>query len=121
VVIIHGELPSFEKEQKIQKVGKHKGAMITIGTMAVGIGTDMPEINVVIIASSGKSTIRFLQRIGRGSRRTSASFLVIDFFDWFHPKLMDYSKSRMRTFNSEYKNPKELMQFIKATPDAALD
>lgn len=102
--IIHGEMGSYEKNNAVKKVGSTKGASICIGTMAVGLGTNMPEINAVILASGGKSTIRFLQRIGRGSRKTKSDkqFVVIDFFDWYHDTLIKHSKERVKTFEKEF-------------------
>ena len=102
--IIHGEMSSWEKSNNVKEVGETKGACISIGTMAVGIGTDMPNINAVILASGGKSSIRFLQRIGRGARKTSdgKDFLVIDFFDWYHETLIKHSKERQKIFQKEF-------------------
>ena len=102
--IIHGDMDTWEKNKNIKTVGETKGPCISIGTMAVGIGTDMPNINAVIIASGGKSSIRFLQRIGRGARKTNdeKDFLVIDFFDWYHETLIKHSKERQKIFEKEF-------------------
>lgn len=104
VITIHGEMSTFDKANAVKKVGETRGSCISIGTMAVGIGTNMPEINAVILASGGKSTIRFLQRIGRGSRRTASKqeFVVIDFFDWYHDTLLKHSRERVKTFEKEF-------------------
>jgi superfamily II DNA or RNA helicase len=104
VITIHGEMDSHEKNNKVKQVGEKKGSCISIGTMAVGIGTNMPEINAVVLASGGKSTIRFLQRIGRGSRKTASDkdFIVVDFFDWYHDTLIKHSKERVKTFEKEF-------------------
>lgn len=109
--IIFGEMCDWEKNDTIKKVGNHNGSLITIGTMAVGQGTDMPYVNAVIIASGGKSTIRFIQRIGRGSRKTTEDFMVIDFFDWFHETLIKHSIERQQTFKKEYEELSGLDHF----------
>lgn len=107
-LLIYGEMNSWEKEANIKEAGEHDGPLVTIGTMAVGEGTDMPAINAVIIASGGKSTIRFIQRIGRGTRKTEKDFIVIDFFDWYHDKLIEWSKARIKTFKQEFEELKGL-------------
>lgn len=109
--IIFGEMRDWEKNDTIKKVGNYNGSLITIGTMAVGQGTDMPYVNAVILASGGKSTIRFIQRIGRGSRKTTEDFMVIDFFDWFHETLIKHSIERQQTFKKEYEELSGLDHF----------
>lgn len=107
VDIIHGEIPRKVNEETIKKVGERTSG-ICIGTMSVGEGTDMPNISSVIIASGGKSSIRFLQRIGRGARKgteqNKTTFKVRDYFDWFHDKLMRHSMIRKDIFNKYFKN-----------------
>lgn len=107
VDVIHGEIPRLINQKTIERVGdREKG--ICIGTMSVGEGTDMPNLDSVILASGGKSSIRFLQRIGRGARKGTdqdkTNFKVRDYFDWFHVTLMRHSMARKRIFEDYYKN-----------------
>jgi superfamily II DNA or RNA helicase len=111
VVCIHGQLNSKEKHENIKKVAETKGSLISIGTMAVGEGTDMPNISAVILASGGKSSIRMIQRIGRGTRKTKEEFIVVDFWDWFNEILLKHSKERIKTFNEEYNELRNLDYF----------
>ena len=104
-ILIHGRRKNQENDENIKKVGENKDqGMISIGTMAIGEGTDMPYIDVVILASGGKSTIKLLQRIGRGARRPDGkdSFLIIDFQDWFNPILLKHSLARQKTVKEYY-------------------
>lgn len=101
VNIINGELPSPIKRERVKKAGS-ADSMITIGTMAVGIGTDMPNVDVVFLASGGKSSIRFLQRIGRGSRKTKPDFHIYDLWDWFNDRLLMHSKERFKIYKEEF-------------------
>lgn len=106
VDVVHGELPRKVNQVTIEKVGlRDRG--ICIGTMSVGEGTDMPNLDSVILASGGKSSIRFLQRIGRGARKGTGqdkrSFKVTDYFDWFHTTLMRHSIQRKNIFEKYYK------------------
>lgn len=107
-VTIHGEMPPQVKNRNKKIVGTSKEPMISIGTMAVGEGTDMPNINAVVLASGGRSTIRLIQRIGRGSRKTSLNFKVIDFKDNANPNLYDQFKDRYKTFMQEFEELNEL-------------
>lgn len=107
-ILIHGQKRKKENEKNVEKVGQFdpdEVGIISIGTMAVGEGTDMPNIDVVILASGGKSSIRFLQRIGRGMRRPEGKdrLLVIDFQDWFNPILMRHSNERQKTWTEYFK------------------
>ena len=71
----------------------------------------MPHVNAVILGSGGRSTIRLIQRIGRGTRKTTEDFMVIDFFDWYHPKLIEHSLQRRKTFKEEYEELSGLDHF----------
>ena len=106
VDIIHGELSSKTNYATIKAVGARTEG-ICIGTMSVGEGTDMPNLDCVIMASGGKSSIRFLQRIGRGARKGTSqdkiSFIVRDYFDWFHPTLLRHSLRRKNIFEDYFK------------------
>jgi len=106
VDVIHGLMPRRENNRTIEKVGQRtKG--ICLGTMSVGEGTDMPNLDVIILASGGKSSIRLLQRIGRGARLGTEfdkkEFLVIDYNDWFHPTLSRHAYKRKLIYNDYFK------------------
>lgn len=107
VDVIHGLLPKRDNNRTIDKVGQRtKG--ICLGTMSVGEGTDMPNLDVIILASGGKSSIRILQRIGRGARLgtelNKTSFMVIDYNDWFHPTLARHAMKRQFIYNDYFKD-----------------
>jgi superfamily II DNA or RNA helicase len=106
--VIHGQLNKKEKRAAKDKVAKSKKEIVSLGTMAVGEGSDMPQIDVVILAAGGKSSIRVLQRIGRGIRRTSSELIVIDFKDWYHPTLYKHFLKRVKAFYNEFEDPSEL-------------
>lgn len=105
--IIHGKLNKKNNDQTIMMVGERQTG-IALGTMSVGEGTDMPNLTVIILASGGKSSIRLIQRIGRGARLgvdlTKKSFKVYDFFDWFHPTLLRHSQLRKYIYEDYFKD-----------------
>lgn len=103
-LIIHGEQNPAINQKNIKNIGSSKGGLISIGTMAVGEGTDMPNISAIILASGGKASIRFLQRIGRGTRLTNGKteVIVVDFEDWFNPTLLKHFRARKNIFKKYF-------------------
>lgn len=108
VLIVHGQQNEKINNKNVKTIGDTSGPMISIGTMAVGEGTNMPNITAVILAGYGKASNRFLQRIGRGTRKlkTKNEVVVIDIEDWFNPTLMKHSKARQKTFK-KYFDPED--------------
>lgn len=107
VETIHGKLPRQHNRDMIKKVGERKSG-ICLGTWSVGEGTDMPQLTSIILASGGKSTIRLIQRIGRGARLgldfSKKTFKVFDFNDWFHDTLSRHSFIRKITYQNYVKD-----------------
>jgi superfamily II DNA or RNA helicase len=67
-------------------------------------GTDIPELKSVIIASSGKSIIATLQRIGRGMRMSEGkgnTFEVWDIEDAGIDSLSKHSRARRKAYEKE--------------------
>jgi superfamily II DNA or RNA helicase len=109
VVFISGLDSPKEKAEKISSLREHKGGFILIGTMAAGIGTDIPGIDKIISAATGKSSIRFIQRIGRGLRTNNIvgkQLEVFDFIDRWNAKAKKFSILRIETFRKVFKNCK---------------
>ena len=52
-----------------------------------------------------------IQRIGRGTRKTKEEFIVVDFWDWFNEILLKHSKERIKIFNEEYNELRNLDYF----------
>lgn len=104
VLIIHGEQKGGINDANIKKIGSCTTGLISIGTMAVGEGTDMPNISAIILGSGGKASIRFLQRIGRGTRLSNGKteVIVVDFEDWFNPTLLKHSRERKKIFTKYF-------------------
>ena len=97
-LIIHGQMDGEIKDANVEEVSFSAGGIISIATMAVGEGANLVNVDVIILASGGKGSIRFLQRIGRGMRKTEnkSTMIVIDFEDWFNPILAKHSRIRDR-------------------------
>jgi superfamily II DNA or RNA helicase len=103
-IVIHGQQDSEINDEYIAQVGSFTGPIVTIGTMSVGEGTDMPAISAVILAGAGQGSIRLLQRIGRGARIGFGKkyLLVYDMLDWFNVVLKRHSFERLKKFQKYY-------------------
>lgn len=102
--IVHSLLPEKEKDSAINHISNTEDACISIATMSIGEGADLVKVDAVILASGGKGSVRFLQRIGRGMRLSEgkSEVLVFDFNDWFNPTLSRHSKQRKSNFKKTY-------------------
>jgi superfamily II DNA or RNA helicase len=73
-----------------------------IATSILDQGVDMPSINVLTLAGGGESSIRTLQRVGRGIRRGETGKLtVVDFADFQNRHLLKHSLQRLRDYKAE--------------------
>ena len=65
-------------------------------------GVDIPELDALILAGSGKSSGRALQRIGRVIRlaKNKTKAIIVDFYDNCK-YLKDHSESRIKIYESE--------------------
>jgi superfamily II DNA or RNA helicase len=100
-LIIHGQMKTSLKDQNIDTVSHADTGIISIATMAVGEGANLINVDIVMLAGGGKSSTRFLQRLGRGIRKTKTKdeMILLDFNDWFNPTLMRHSRERKKTFH----------------------
>lgn len=102
---ISGNDSSAEKNRKIKALNESNEPFILVGTLAIGVGTDLPRINKVFIASGGKSSIRFMQWIGRGMRTAGEigkTLEVFMFMDAWNARAKSWSAARMRIFAKQY-------------------
>lgn len=75
---------------------------VILASQVFDIGVDIPKINALILAGSGKSKVRALQRIGRAIRKSPGKSIaaIIDFYD--NAKyLRDHSKARAKIYQME--------------------
>lgn len=77
---------------------------VLIASPVFGEGVDIPSVDVVVIADSGKSVINNTQKIGRGTRTNKGKkmrYLVIDVLDTTHKYLMDHSEKRIDIYDRQ--------------------
>jgi len=73
-----------------------------IATTILDQGVDMPSINVLILAGGGESSIKTLQRVGRGIRKgTTGKLVVVDFADFQNVHLLRHSLQRLKDYRDE--------------------
>lgn len=75
-----------------------------IASKIFDIGVDLPSLSGLVIASSGKSSVRALQRIGRVIRRYPGKkqAAILDFYDQA-PFLKEHAIERRKIYSSERK------------------
>ena len=78
----HGNNPKEENE-KIKNRLNNGTTKLVIATQVFGLGTNIPNVDCVVLGSVRKSYIDTIQKIGRGRRRISGKdkLIVIDSID----------------------------------------
>jgi superfamily II DNA or RNA helicase len=101
---IFGRERKAQKRKIIEETQTGEEPHIFIGTGAVGLGVDTKNINSVILADVRKSSVVVFQFIGRALRATTLSMeaTIINYIDWFHPKLKEHSLLRERMCGDYY-------------------
>lgn len=75
---------------------------ILIGTSHIYEGADIPNLDVIILASVGKGLRKYIQGVGRGLRRSKTGRYahIIDFTDHYDRVLSKHSHDRLDMFRS---------------------
>ena len=76
---------------------------VLIATSIMNEGIDMPNIDALVLAAGGKSSIRTLQRVGRGLRKGGNidRLEVVDFVDFQSKYLLEHSLQRFHDYRGE--------------------
>jgi len=101
VKFLDGAKSSKVRMQTIEDM-KNGDLDILIASKIFDQGVDIPELDALILAGSGKSSGRALQRIGRVIRRSTGKSraVVVEFFDNCK-YLREHSEARIKVYNSE--------------------
>lgn len=95
---VDGDDPDDVRRAAIDKF-KSGVVRVLFASDIFGTGLDIPEIDVLILAAGGKSTIDTKQRLGRGLRGNELQ--VYDFLDMHHKKLAQHAKERLQIYMNE--------------------
>lgn len=98
-----------DTNDRIKNMLNDRQVQLVIATSVFGIGTDIPNIDCVGIASARKSYIDTIQKIGRGRRRVEGknTLKVIDFVDnvrgkaKFNKHFYAHSIERLNTYKEK--------------------
>ena len=101
VKFLDGAKSSSNRLEAIQDMRNGKTEVL-IASKIFDQGVDIPELDALILAGSGKSSGRALQRIGRVIRKSKGKkkAIVVEFFDNCK-YLRDHSEARIKVYKSE--------------------
>ncbi len=112
VEFLDGQKSTKDRLSSIDKM-KSGELEVLVASKIFDQGVDIPQLDALVLAGSGKSTGRALQRIGRVIRKHPGKerAIVVEFFDNCK-YLRDHSEVRMSVYKTEpsfiIKNPKKL-------------
>lgn len=93
---------SKSKRMKYYEDFKSGKCMCMIASGIYDDSVDIPDIEVLINASGGKSEIATKQKLGRGLRNPGGKqLLMVDFWDRHHNILFRHSKRRKKSYEAE--------------------
>lgn len=97
----HGSTPDFIRKQNLEAFREDGGVLIA--TPIFDEGVDLPVINSLVLACSGKKERRILQRVGRALRKKEGENIVhiYDFWDWHNKFLSRHSYNRLKVYLTE--------------------
>ena len=98
---LHGTIKSKKRKEHIEKMRK-KEVGVTVATCIFDEGVDVRPLDTVLLAGSGKSSTRALQRIGRILRpfEGKKDAIAVDFNDNCK-YLRDHSAKRLKIYKTE--------------------
>lgn len=98
---ISGKEPSDVRQRALRDFEKGD-LQVLIATSILDEGVDIPCIDALVLAGGGKSSIKTLQRIGRGLRKgKSGQLIVVDTVDFQHRYLLEHSQQRITDYREE--------------------
>lgn len=113
---LYGDTPKEEREEKLNlfRQGKLKGL---IASRIFSEGIDIPNLDVLIIASGGNSDVKAVQRMGRVLRPFPGKekAIIVDFLDNHNFLLARHSEKRFQTYRKvlDIKEGTDLLDMIK--------
>jgi superfamily II DNA or RNA helicase len=104
--VVHGKMDNKEINYIKENLNNRK-INLCIATRVFSVGTDIPNVDCIVLGSVRKSEIDTLQKIGRGRRRTKHEhLLLIDCVDKVRDKKFNkyfygYSMQRMQIYREK--------------------
>lgn len=93
---------SLARREEIKEQLKNKELNVVLASTIFDQGVDAPSLSALVLAGSGKSLVRSIQRIGRILRKYEGkkNVAVIDFYDQ-ERYLKQHSKRRYEIYSQE--------------------
>lgn len=101
VVNSDNQIESIKVEESVLETYEREGGVL-IGSPVLDESIDLPSIDIVIIASAGRSIIKVIQKAGRGMRGSGVVY-VYDFIDLSHFYLKHQYRHRLKIYEEEMK------------------
>ena len=105
-VCLTGATSADDREDVRQQVNQKLASAVQniVTTTIFDESADLPNLHLVVIASGGLSTIKTIQRVGRGLRKKSKGknvVVIVDFIFYDNKYLAKHSLARLRQYISE--------------------
>lgn len=119
-VFFSGKTKSSERQEIIKRF--REGDLNCIVSTLLSEGVNLPEMDAIILAGGGKSTVLTIQRVGRALRITpdKDSAIIVDFLDKGR-YVSDHTANRLETYKKYYGKhcvlPSERFKKKKAIPE----
>lgn len=105
-VELNGSLTASEFKKAKEQIKNETSGYVMIGTQKVGRGTDIPNLDKMILAVNGKTSNKFIQKFGRVLRTLNSKKGEVEifmFFNWWNNVTMKHSQEVQRIFERYYK------------------
>ncbi len=101
VLFVNGSSPMDERTQALGMLDTQP--CVVIATVIFDEGVDVPGLDSIILAAGGASSIKTVQRIGRGLRPKPGrnEVRIHDFMDTANEYLLNHSEARLDTYERE--------------------
>ena len=97
--LVHSKIGKKQRKAAMEQF--KSGTLKTmIATSLADEGLDLPNVELLIIVSGGRSSQKTIQRASRALRKTETKncATIVDFFDKFHPIGLYHAKKRMKYY-----------------------
>jgi len=105
---LHGKVDAAERERYLETFQEETNGACLVASTIFDEGVNIPEVDVLVLSGGGQSTIKTLQRLGRGLRRRPGKeeVVVYDFLDGADTEeskdyLAVHSARRLQDFRDE--------------------
>ena len=97
--LVHSKIGKKDRKAYMEEF-KSGNLRTMIATSLADEGLDLPNVEVLIMVSGGRSSQKTIQRASRALRKTStkSTAVIVDFMDRFHPIAEFHAKKRIKCY-----------------------